>query len=495
MRKKLLSVSITLLGFSLLLTLMLWYACTAHAQKISWAANPTPLPMATSSHSSLVHNGRVYLIAPYGGGGQESPNIYFANVNPDGAVGTWQETTPLPEWRAGAACAGWGDYIYVIGGSGPVWEGRSEQNTVYYTSIDPDGTINAWSSTTLLPERLVGHKAVVWDGKIYVAGGWNGFSRQSKVYFAEISDVDGSLGGWQTTTSLPLSLNQMCAVAYDGAVYLIGGIHNQVPQSYAYYALIQTDGTLGEWTSTSSLPERRARAGLALIDNTIYVIGGQKGQEGVDQTPEKTVYRTTIEAPSLGNWEELESLPEERKLSSGIALNGRIYVIGGQDAELTPRSTIYYSSQGAATLPLLVDAHGEIDYVPWEQVNVKVAALVSSTKTPPELVSGANVSIEIFDPDDNLWISDMMTEKLSPGIYVWESNETVREIFWQGGKGVYTALVKAAHGNAPIASDIVLFHIDPPQPPSSPLPIVVGSGLAVIALVAATAIYIRKKRG
>lgn len=338
--KKILSlIIIGLLGLSIFSIFTPW---KAKAQEIVWNTNPTPLPTPASKFSSIAHNGRVYVIAPYGGGGAESPNVYFADVNVDGTIGSWQETTPLPEWREAAVAVVWNDYVYVIGGGGPVWGGRSEQNTVYYASINSDGTIGNWGSTTLLPERIVGAAGVVWDGRIYVAGGWNGFSRQDEVYFAEINEVDGSLGNWQTTTALPLTLNLMCALAYDGAIYIIGGIHSHVPQSSAYYALIdETDGTLGVWTATSSLPEGRARAGCALIGDSLYVIGGQEGHESA--TPEKTVYKTTMEAPGLGSWEELESLPEERMGHSVVTLNGRIYVMGGRDVELNPRDTIYYS--------------------------------------------------------------------------------------------------------------------------------------------------------
>jgi len=351
MKKTLLTTTTVTLGILLLLMFVPW---VAQSQEMVWKTNPTPLPTPTFWHSSISHNGKIYLIGPYGGGGEESPNVYFADVDSDGTVGSWHETTPLPEWREAAATVVWNTFVYVIGGGGPVWEGRSEQNTVYYASINPDGTIGSWESTTLLPERIVAAAGVVWNGRIYVAGGWNGFSRQDEVYFAEINEVDGSLGSWQTTTTLPLALNLMCAVAYNGVIYIIGGIHSHVAQSSAYYAIIdETDGTLGVWAVTTSLPEGRGRAGCALIGGSLYVIGGQTGHESA--TPEKTVYRTTIEAPGLGSWEELESLPEERREHSVATLDGRIYVMGGRDMEFSPRDTIYYSGVGSIAATIDVD--------------------------------------------------------------------------------------------------------------------------------------------
>jgi len=181
-----------------------------------------------------------------------------------------------------------------------------------------------------------------------IAGGWNGYSRQDEVYFAEIDEVDGSLGNWQTTTSLPLTLNAMCAIVYNGTIYMIGGINSRTPQSSAYYASIEeSDGTLGSWIQTSSLPERRARARCILINTDLYIMGGHEGSETGNWNVKKTIYKTTISSEGLGNWEEYGNIPEERIDHSLVTFNGRIYLMGGQDGEMNPRDTIYYSDVGS----------------------------------------------------------------------------------------------------------------------------------------------------
>jgi len=83
-----------------------------------------------------------------------------------------------------------------------------------------------------------------------------------------------------------------------------------------------------------------------------------------------------------------------------------------------------------------------------------------------EPVSGANVTIEIYDPEGNLWVSDNMTERLlGTGVYEWQSTETIRRLMRHRKlrKGVYLVHAKASYKRGPTTTDILEFHIDPPQ--------------------------------
>jgi len=150
--------------------------------------------------------------------------------------------------------------------------------------------------------------------------------------------------------------------------------------------------------------------------------------------------------------------------------------------------------QLAPPLPkqLSIELSGEHDYLPWENVKVKISALVSDVNTM-EPVSGANVTITIYDPQNNLWIHDTMTEIPNTGVYTWESPQTARQIFIHYGKGIYTALVNASLHNAQPASDVLTFHIDP-YPENNQLPTIIGISLAIIVIMALATVFIKKKR-
>lgn len=145
---------------------------------------------------------------------------------------------------------------------------------------------------------------------------------------------------------------------------------------------------------------------------------------------------------------------------------------------------------------LRVTISGEHDYLPWENIKIRISALVADTETM-ELVSGANVTITIYDPNNSLWIKDVMKETQHSGIYIWESPQTVRQIFIRNGKGVYTVIVNASYNDGPTVSDILTFHIDPfPEETKQTIPlnlVIIITGTLTIATLLAL-LYIKKKR-
>lgn len=152
------------------------------------------------------------------------------------------------------------------------------------------------------------------------------------------------------------------------------------------------------------------------------------------------------------------------------------------------------TSHNPQATQLTITLSGELDYVHSEKTKPKIAALVTYADTS-QLVSGANVTIKIWDPKNNLWFSGNMTEK-DQGIFTWESNETVNQIYSHGGDGVYVAYAEASKEAYLNASDILEFHIDPPTEPAgenTQLLIMIGSALAVLAIVAIALVYVKRR--
>lgn len=76
---------------------------------------------------------------------------------------------------------------------------------------------------------------------------------------------------------------------------------------------------------------------------------------------------------------------------------------------------------------------GGFDYNVAEQARVKVFAQLRY-QTTMEPISGANVTIQVFDPNDSLWVSASMVETLNgTGIYEWESADTVANMSLPAG--------------------------------------------------------------
>lgn len=94
-------------------------------------------------------------------------------------------------------------------------------------------TSKQWTlSSTSLPQAIWDHASVIWNDHLYVAGGNSsctanlyedcGFT--DKVYYAPVNKTDGSIGKFISTTSLPRYLRGHSLVAHNGYLYIIGGI-------------------------------------------------------------------------------------------------------------------------------------------------------------------------------------------------------------------------------------------------------------------------------
>jgi hypothetical protein len=205
-------------------------------------------------------------------------NVFYSQVQTNGTIGTRKSTTPLPEFvveHAGLAANG---FIYVLGGyhvtdDGPVYIA----NIVYYAKINPDGTVGSWLTTSPLPQPLFYLSASAWNNTIYVTGGsdWNQF--YSNVYSAKIQ-IDGSLAAWVTQPSLPIAISAHTEAA-NGILYVLGGLiddGNAVGNS-VYYSKIKPDGSLADWNQTTPLPQGNAYFGAAAAGGRIFTIGGDNG--------------------------------------------------------------------------------------------------------------------------------------------------------------------------------------------------------------------------
>jgi hypothetical protein len=137
------------------------------------------------------------------------------------------------------------------------------------------GEVSTWSTAiNSVPASLYVHSSVVANGYVYVIGGSNGSTSQSAIYYAKLNS-DGSVGSWTTASNaLPTAREQHTSVYANGYLYVIGGI-NGTAQSTVYYAKLNADGSVGTWqTAANALPEDRENKSSVVSNGYVYVIGG-----------------------------------------------------------------------------------------------------------------------------------------------------------------------------------------------------------------------------
>lgn len=318
----------------------------------------TPIPTPHYIHCSVVHGNKIYLVggsAIDGEPGSSRAHVYYASVQPNGYIDPegWNPTTSLPDARNFGQnnVLVYENRIYVLGGRANYPPQRIERDTVWFASFNPDGTIGNWNTTTSLPYPVGDIAAVAWNDRIYILGGWDGYGWHDYVYYAKINS-DGSLGNWQQSALLPAGaprVHDHVAVVNNGIIYLIGGQYpiNQYPKE-VYYAPIESSGEVGAWNETAHFPVEIVGHSALVYGDDIFVIGG--GCYGIYYG---TVYKAHInQNGSLGSWFEWGILPHQVVHHSSVVLNERVYVIGGHLQDHYVVDTVYFTCMDAES-PLI----------------------------------------------------------------------------------------------------------------------------------------------
>jgi hypothetical protein len=274
----------------------------------------TALPVTTITAASATYNGYEYVL-----GGQGNNNaVYYAKLNSDGTVGAWQTSANsipgLQQWRATAVA--YNGYLYDIAG----FDGGA-LNDVYYAPLNADGSVGTWvSSGSTLPDYLESLTSVVHDGYVYVIGGnEDGSVNVNTVYYAKLNN-DGSVGSWTSSGStLPVATRRLASAVYGDYVYVLGG-YTSTYSNAVYYAKLNSDGTVGAWsTSANVLPQGLEQLTAEAYNGFVYAIGGDNGSG-----PSAAVYYAPINPDgSIGTWQTVSNpLPQGLYTSVSAAYNG-----------------------------------------------------------------------------------------------------------------------------------------------------------------------------
>ena len=278
----------------------------------------TSLPGVLGISQAIVTKNRVYLLGGYTI--EYVSTVYTAPINSDGTLGTWSTGTALPVALGASQAIVTKNRVYLLGGAT-----GSSISTVYTAPINSDGTLGTWVTETVLPDALSYSQAIVTKNRVYLLGGYTGSVYVSTVYTAPINS-DGTLGTWTTGTSLPGALAHSQAIVTKNRVYLLGGRVGNSHVSTVYTAPINSDGTLGTWTTGTSLPGLLSYSQAIVTKNRVYLLGGWDG----DSSHISTVYTAPINSDgTLGNWTTGTDLPGLLSYSQPIVTKNRVYLLGG----------------------------------------------------------------------------------------------------------------------------------------------------------------------
>lgn len=331
--------SIMLFFCTLLLTAAFTVGCgdgtafdiTKNFQGLEWNFT-TPFTTARGTHTSIAYNNYLYVIGGHNGSGYVD-NVQYAPINADGSIGSWTSTTSLTTARGSHTSVVHNGYLYVIGGYS-----SSCMSTVQYAPINADGTVGSWTATTSFTGARYCHTSVVQDGYLYVIGGYDCSSNRSDVQSALIG-AGGTVGSWTATTSFTTAQQTHTSVVDNGHLYVIGGGSGSSFYSIVEFSNLNTSGgVVGLWSITTPFTTGRSRHTSVAYNNFLFVLGGYDGSTYLNDVQ----YATINTDGTVGAWEPTNSFTTGRHGHTSVVYNGYLYVIGGLTIS-TPHNDVQYA--------------------------------------------------------------------------------------------------------------------------------------------------------
>lgn len=214
------------------------------------------------------------------------------------------------------------------------------------TDVRVDLNRGVWVKGPNLPSARQDAAVAVMDGRIYLVGGFGPKDEQMATLLVleptfpseparieEGGPIVSHPGEWHYAATLPETVDHAAAAGLDGYLYVAGGrIENLVTNKFWRYDPIDD-----VWTELPSMPFPRYGPMMQAVDGKLYVLGGQASHGNDEES-------MMIFDPATNAWQIRDyALAGERWLASSAVIDGRIYVIGGRDrSELNFRNCDIY---------------------------------------------------------------------------------------------------------------------------------------------------------
>ena len=205
---------------------------------------------------------------------------------------------------------------------------------------------NRWSPCTPLPGKLAAVVGAVFNGKVYITGGydWHSCSCSDAVFVMDVVDVAGEAGEgedgateglpgghvvWtQLDSRLRMGRSSHACVAFQGKLWVAGGITDD-EDSEGNPTVEVLDPALGFWVPGPTLSVRRFRCRLFVVCDELYVVGGDRDERGrlIKQSIEK------LDASGTA-WTPVTHFKVERRGFLSSCVGSKIFILGGRTGDV-----------------------------------------------------------------------------------------------------------------------------------------------------------------
>ena len=289
----------------------------SYSQDASWSTiNADGSPTERHENGFVAYNGKLYML---GGRNLKRVQVYDPNTN------RWSDGAFPPFQMHHFQAVVFNDLIYVIG----AYTGTccSDENGVSHVwTYNPQ--TDSWAQSHEIPadRRRGSAGAVVYNGKIYIAGGIEGGHGLPATAYNWFDEYDPVTGQWKVLPNAPRVRDHYHAVVKNGKMYLVGGRDTSDGSilSKTISEIDVYDFNTGNWSTLSStIPTPRGGTASILYRGEILVIGGESGNQ-------ELAYATN-EAfnPDSQTWRTLSSLNVGRHGTQATLLNDAVYIAAG----------------------------------------------------------------------------------------------------------------------------------------------------------------------
>jgi N-acetylneuraminic acid mutarotase len=310
----------------------------------SWISRAS-MPDGLGNAKAVEANGKIYLM-------NGSSNFEY-----DPAINVWIQRAPMPSRQKSlSAEIGFGmvslnGKIYVIGGGGT--DMQSGEPFYFSTNEVYDPLTDTWQNKAPMPTARTRVEAACVNDRIYIIGvvNNNGGYRFSAINITEI--YDPATDSWSSGKPAPFNTNYAPCAVVDNKIFIINGNINMIYET-------QND----TWSIGASPPSVFGNLAAGATTGTIapkriYILTGQLTSDTkVSASDYKITSTMNVFDPELNTWSNI-SVPISRSENAMAVVNDTIYIIGGA-ASWHPYEL--YSDWKAVTLTNQMDQYFPLGY-------------------------------------------------------------------------------------------------------------------------------------
>lgn len=229
----------------------------------------------------------------------------------------WKLRAPLALPRAGCSVGVVGGKLVAAGGT--YWVGDKK---FWDTRVDAyDAVADRWQPLAPLPQPWGDAPAVVVGEDFYILGGGaDGVAQTTVQYFHR--------GTWSVVAgmALPAPRRSSAAAVLDGTIYLMGGLTGTGSDFASVTSTVWAAKPGEAWQDCAPMPgPARFTASVGTVDGKVFVVGGCTPDAGKVRNLDDIIAYD----PRRDLWSTVGRLPFPLRGACGLAISDRLVVFGG----------------------------------------------------------------------------------------------------------------------------------------------------------------------